>query len=79
MNFFDKFCDVNKLEELEMDTNSLYLALAEDLCECFFPVSEQNGMENKARIAETVLEQAQKRIFPRTCCSKVKKCDKNEL
>ena len=26
-NFFDKFCDVKKFEDLEMDTNSLYLAL----------------------------------------------------
>ena len=29
-NFFDKFCDVNIFEELEMDTDSLYLALAEE-------------------------------------------------
>ena len=28
-NFFTKFCDVNKFEELEMDTDSLYVALAE--------------------------------------------------
>ena len=28
-NFFTKFCDVNKFEELEFDTDSLYLALAE--------------------------------------------------
>ena len=27
-NFFNKFCDVNKFEELEMDADSLYLALA---------------------------------------------------
>ena len=34
-NFFDKFCDVNKFEELEMDTDSLYLALAEEnLIDC---------------------------------------------
>ena len=37
-NFFDKFCDVNKFEELEMDTDSLYLALAEEnLCDCIQP------------------------------------------
>ena len=30
-NFFDKFCDLNKFEELEMDTGSLYLALAEKI------------------------------------------------
>ena len=27
--FFDKVCNVNKFDELEMDTDSLYLALAE--------------------------------------------------
>ena len=29
-NFFVKYCDINKFEELEMDTDSLYLALAEE-------------------------------------------------
>ena len=28
-NFFTRFCDINKFEDLEMDTDSLYLALAE--------------------------------------------------
>ena len=28
-NFFTRLCDLNKFEELEMDTNLLYLALAE--------------------------------------------------
>ena len=28
-NFFERFCDVNKFAELEMDTGSLYLALSE--------------------------------------------------
>ena len=28
-NFFERFCGVNKCEELEMDTDSLYLALSE--------------------------------------------------
>ena len=28
--FFDKFCDVSQFEELEMHTDSLYLALAEE-------------------------------------------------
>ena len=37
-NFFDKFCDVYKFEELEMDTDSLYLALAEEnLYDCIQP------------------------------------------
>ena len=29
-NFFDKFCDVQKFEELEMDTDPLNLALAQE-------------------------------------------------
>ena len=34
-NFFERFCDVNKFEELEMDNDSLYLALSEKkLYEC---------------------------------------------
>ena len=34
-NFFTRFCDVNKFEEMEMDTDSLYLALAEkELVDC---------------------------------------------
>ena len=37
-NFFHKYCDENKFEELEMDTDSLYLALAEDnLDDCILP------------------------------------------
>ena len=37
-NFLTKFCDVNKFEELEMDTDSLYLALAEkELEDCIRP------------------------------------------
>ena len=37
-NFFHKYCDENKFEELEIDTDSLYLALAEDnLDNCILP------------------------------------------
>ena len=37
-NFFDRFCDVDKFEELEMDTDSLCLALAqENLYDCSRP------------------------------------------
>ena len=30
-NFFVKFCDISKFEELEIDTNFLRLALAEEI------------------------------------------------
>ena len=37
-NFFDEFCDVNKFEELEIDTDWLYLALAEEISyDCIKP------------------------------------------
>ena len=37
-NFFDKFCDVTNFEELEMNPDSLYLALAEkNLYDCIQP------------------------------------------
>ena len=37
-NIFTNFCDVTKLEELEMDTDSLYLALVEKKLEyCIKP------------------------------------------
>ena len=44
-NFFKKLCDVDKLEDLETDTDSLYLALAEQEVEdCFNPQKgEWNG------------------------------------
>ena len=36
--FFNNFCDVHKFEELEMDTDSQYLALAEkELEDCIRP------------------------------------------
>ena len=37
-NFFDNFCDVNKFEEVEKDTDSRYLDLAEEILdECILP------------------------------------------
>ena len=37
-NFFTEFCDLNKFEELERGTDSLYLALAEKKLEdCIRP------------------------------------------
>ena len=31
-NFFDKYCEVTKTEELEVDTDSFYLALTSTIC-----------------------------------------------
>ena len=49
-NFFDKICDVNKFEEFEMDTDSLYLTLAkEDLDECIFPSKRAEWTEKRSK------------------------------
>ena len=49
-NFFDKFCDVNKFEELGMDTDFLYLALAEkDLDECNLPSKQAEWTEKRSK------------------------------
>ena len=43
-NFFDKFCVVNNFEELKMDTDLLYLALAEEnFYDCFRPEKKVTG------------------------------------
>ena len=40
-NFFKTFCDTEKYEELEMDTDSLYLALSEKILEDVIPPEKQ--------------------------------------
>ena len=48
--FFDKFCDVNKFEELETDTDFLYLALAEeDLGDCILPSKRAEWTEKRSK------------------------------
>ena len=43
--FFKKFCDTEKNEELEMDTDSLYLALSEENLEDIFLPEKRNEWE----------------------------------
>ena len=60
--FFRWFRDVNKFEELEMDTGSLYLAFADkQLCDWTFQASAQNGLKSETRTVET-LEKIQKQL-----------------
>ena len=43
-NSFDKYCDVTKFEELEMDTESLFLVLSEHaLYDCVRPAMKKSG------------------------------------
>ena len=70
-NFFDKFCDVNKFEELEMDRDLLYLAHAEEnLYDCIPP--EKKGDWEKLREkdwTDSFRADSRRNFFPRTSCS----------
>ena len=79
-NFFDRFCDVNKFEELEKDTDCLYLALSEkELYDC---IREESKAEWELRRTEDCTDDftanATTNFFPRTCCTKHMKHDKRE-
>ena len=79
-NIFDTFCDVNKFEELEMDTDSLYLALAEEnLYDCIKldkRIAWEKMRDHDCR--DSFKADAKSNFFPRTCCSTHKKHDKRE-
>ena len=79
-NFFERFCDVSIFEEIEMDTDTLYLALSEkELYDCIRVESkvewELLGTKN-CKVDFTA--NATTNFFPRTCCRKHKKHDKRE-
>ena len=79
-NLFERFCDVNKFEELERDTDSLYLALSEkELYNC---VREKSKVEWELMRTEVCNDDftanATTNFFPRTCCTKHKEHDKRE-
>ena len=79
-NFFTKFCDVNTFEELEMDRDSLYLALAEkELEDCIRPEmrTECQSLRSNDCINNFTAD-AVANFFPRTCCVKHKQHDKRE-
>ena len=71
-NFFTRFCDVNKFEELEMDTESLYLALAEkNLEDCMRPERKLEWQRLRSNdCVDTFTADAVANVFPRTCCVK---------
>ena len=78
-NFFKKFCDTDKYEELEMDTNSLYLALSEQILENFIlpeKRAEWDQLRSKDRSTDNFTANATDNFFPRTCCNAHKKHNK---
>ena len=79
VNFFDNFCDINKFEELEMDTDSLYFALAEeDLDDGTFSSKRAKWTEERSKDCRDDFKADAKNNFIPTCCFKHKKHDKRE-
>ena len=79
-NFFKKFCDTDKYEELEMDTDSLYLALSEEILEdVILPEKRAEWDQLRSRDCnDNFTANATDNFFPRTCCNVHKKHDKRE-
>ena len=79
-NFFTRFCDVNMFEELEMDTDLLYLALAEkELENCIRP--EMRAEWQKLRpndCVDSFTAAAVANFISRTCCVEHKQQDKRQ-
>ena len=79
-NFFERFCDVNKFEELEMDTDSLYLALSEkELYDCIREESKAEwNLLRTEDCKDDFTANATTNVVPRTCCTKHMKHDKRK-
>ena len=80
-NFFKKFCDTDKYEELEMDTDSLYLPLTKDNLEyVILPKKRAEWDQLRSKdCTDDFTANATDNFFPRSCCNAHKKHDKREL
>ena len=79
-NFFTRFCDVTKFEKLEMDTDLLYLALAEkELEDCMRPEMRAEWQRLRSNdCVDSLTADAVTNFFPRTCCVKHKQHEQRE-
>ena len=79
-NFFTRFYDVNKIEELEMDADSLYLALAEkELEDCIRPETRAEWQRWRSNdCVDKLTADAVANFIPGTCCVKHIQYDKRE-
>ncbi len=77
-NFFAKFCDPNLFEEIEMDTDSLYLALGKkSIYECIRPEMRQIwNLYREDDCFDYFRADPHSNFFPRECCSEHKKHDR---
>ena len=79
-NFSKKICDTDKYEELEMDTDSLYLAWSGDNLEDVI-LPEKRAEWDQSRSKDCTFNftaNAIDNFFPRTLCNAHKKHDKRE-
>ena len=79
-NFFTRFCDVNKFEVLEMDTDSLYLVLTEkELEDCITPEIRVEWQRLRSNdFVDNFTANAVAKFFTRKCCLTRKQHDKIE-
>ena len=79
--FFKKICDTENYEELEMDTDSLFLALSEENLDDIILTEKRNEWEaiRSRDCTDSFTANATGNFFPRTYCTAHKKHDKREL
>ena len=79
-NFFKKFCDTEKHEELEVDTDSLYLALSEKNLEGIILPEKRNEWEaiRPRDCTDIFTANATGKFFPRIYYTAHKQHDKRE-
>ena len=70
-NFFDKFCIKKKFEEVEMDTDSLYLLPAEEILYVCICSEKKCYWEKLTEIdcRDSFRADSKTNLFHRTCCS----------
>ena len=77
-NFLHTYCDKNLYEEIEMDTDSLYLALGrENIYDCIRPEVHKEWQELRSHdCIENFKACPSRNFFPRNCCDEHVKFDK---
>ena len=77
-NFFSTFCDKNKYELIEIDTDSLYMALSEEKCDKIIQPEMQSlwNWMRKSDCSYNFAANSSSNFFPRECCNKHANFDK---
>ena len=80
-NFFSPFCDKNKYELIEMDTDSLYMALSEEKIDDIIRPEMRSVWYwmRQSDCTDNFAANSSSNFFPRECCRKHAAFDKREL